>query len=759
MPPTANPTPQPTFPTNDNDIIYCPSESGSNEAVALASTSGIKFLARSTATSFCGIFIELASGDLIPYARSYSGNDWEPSPGPKAVPSSGIVCGDLACTVDLPQQSSGSYVIMTKPTSTLADKEKIARFLEMTSFGPMMSGITSLDTGGFGENERAAAVRAQMELPKSSHREYFRLHANAKLDATTQVARTDHPCDPNSKWRDYAYTRLDREDTVTGDLLYHTFEQCPEDAGSTFTIYQADSQEDVTFNKGTFKGAADGSPGFSGDGYYDFSGYDDYLQFNISVAEDIDVPISFRYAQGSSSYNGNRKCVLSVNGNTVRDVYDFSFSDSWSYWIFSEMVTVSLTAGVNTIKLLVRDQNAGPNIDFLRVGKPRALVMKTNGWVRHVAKNGVGTVNGGWGFDFTDKTVYFKSEPSVIEGDLYRYPYGRLSVNVTDETRYLDIGNPKLDFDGFESHLPSSHFFLSNGEVFEETSSDLYNYPMVKGQEFVLPGGLDRALYPVCDTIASNEVSSSPVFARTPEGKWLQWSPTIKLESNGPPMNASPEEKTSFTLTDGGGEAFLQTGEKLKCANVARSFENEDTCIYSMSNTACSPTRELGEVMINLNETSIPAFYEFGEKYVYSIRGLAMESIDQHACVDIKSRWEVEPNTICSSPTSLATATSAALADAFARSADPNDLLVDVYGPFACAQEDVSLDTLGMQIQFGADCYTHVHKDHKNVYDFSGWVLNHPGGSYNIQKWATDWNNVTGKCDILSIIRVCFVEA
>jgi hypothetical protein len=256
----------------------------------------------------------------------------------------------------------------------------------------------------------------------------------------------------------------------------------------------------------------------------------------------------------------------------VRDVYDFSYSGSYSYWIYSEMVTVSLTAGFNTIKLLVRDQNGGPHIDFLRVGSPPALLMKTNGWLRHVAKNGVGVVNE-WGFDFTDQTVYFTQYPNVIEGDLYRYPYGRLEVNVTGQDKYLDIGNPKLNFDGYESHLPLSHFILNNGEVFVDTSSDLYEYPIVKGQEFVLPSGLDRNLYPICDTIASSEEYSSPVFVKTPEGKWLQWSPIIKLESNGPSMNASPGDKASNTLIDGGGEGFLQTGEKLKCKSFKISVD------------------------------------------------------------------------------------------------------------------------------------------------------------------------------------------
>ena len=481
------------------------------------------------------------------------------------MPYSGIDCDVTSCTIDLPSPSSGSYVIMSKPTSTLSDEDKIARFLEMTTFGPKMTEIDALAaSGSFGDAERAAAVRDQMDMSKTSHREHFRQNANAKWDATTQNARSDHPCEPYSRWRDYAFTKLDRKHTNTRADIYSTFEEAPEDADSTFTIYQADSQDDVDHGTGVFRTAADGNEGFAGNGYYDMGGYDDYIQFNITVTEAMDVPISFRYAQGSSSYNGNRPCVLSVNDVTVRDVYDFSFSDAWSYWIYSEKVVVSLTAGLNTIKLLVRDQNGGPNVDFLRIGSPPALLMKTSGWLRHIAKDGVGVVNE-WGNDFTDQYVYFPGYANVIEGDLYRYPYGRLSVNVTTQTKYLDIGNPKLDFDGYESHLPLSHFILNNGEVFEDTSSDVTDYPMVSGQEFVLPSGLDRALYPICDTITTSEEYSSPVFAKTPEGKWLQWTPTIKLERNGPSINTIPEELASSTLIDGGGESFLQTGEKLKC--------------------------------------------------------------------------------------------------------------------------------------------------------------------------------------------------
>jgi len=183
----------------------------------------------------------------------------------------------------------------------------------------------------------------------------------------------------------------------------------------------------------------------------------------------------------------------------------------------------------------------------------------------------------------------------------------------------------------------------------------------------------------------------------------------------------------------------------LSGANVARSFENEDTCIYSTSRTACSPTRDLGEVILEMNETTVTAFYEHGDKYAYAIKGLVMENLDQHACVDTKSRWEVQANTICSTPTQAATNTSVALANAFASSTDPNALLKDINTVAGCDPADVTVDKLGMEIQVEEDCYTHVHRDHKNVYDFSGWVSNHPGGEYNIQKWAQDWNDTPGK--------------
>lgn len=547
-------------------------------------TPGPKQVASSSATSFCGIFLELESGYLIPYVRSYSAHDWEAAPGPMAAPSSAITCIASVCTFELPPPSSGTYVIMTKQTRNNSNKHAIARFLEMTSFGQTMAEIEAFDNAGsFGENERAAEIRAQIDLDKSSHREYFRLNSVAKWDATTVNARSDHPCDANSRWRNYAYTRHDMHHTITSNLVNTYFEEVANETGLTYTIHEAESQDGVTVdNPANFRNSSNGNSGSSNDGYYDFGGYDDYITFNISVPEDIDTVISFRYAMGSAGYGGNRKCVLTVNELTVVDAYDFTYTDSWGYWMYSELVGVSLKAGYNTIKLLVRDQNDGPNIDFLRIGKPAALKLMTNGWVRAIAKRGAGILDRfGADFDMTNQTVYFPSYPDPRLGDLYRYPYGRVRVNTTDGSRYLDIGNPELDFDGYENELPLYHFILNHGETFVETSSDLYGYPMVGGQEFVLPSGLDRALYPVCDSLTNSEEYSQPVFARAPNGKWMQWTPTINLMSNGPSTNTVPEDMAAHTLVDGGGEAFIATGEKLKCKSTATVATFPSLCLIT----------------------------------------------------------------------------------------------------------------------------------------------------------------------------------
>ena len=174
-------------------------------------------------------------------------------------------------------------------------------------------------------------------------------------------------------------------------------------------------------------------------------GLTDYLDFtvNIPTGESGAYPISFRYAQGSSFNNGNnRPCQLWVNGNLTMSVYDFIFTDSWNYWKYSQYITVNLSEGDNSIKIVVADQDAGPNIDHLRVGKPPAVVMKTNGWPRSIAKNGLFLLDD-WGYEFTELSqTEFDYYPEPPMGDLYREYFGRLRLTIPGVgDRFLETGN------------------------------------------------------------------------------------------------------------------------------------------------------------------------------------------------------------------------------------------------------------------------------------------------------------------------------
>ena len=121
---------------------------------------------------------------------------------------------------------------------------------------------------------------------------------------------------------------------------------------------------------------------------------------------------------------------------------------------------------------------------------------KANGWPRHVAKSGIQFLND-WPFDIAaNESVYFTYYPDAPQGDLYRYHYGRLRVELPDgRDRYLDIGNPHIDFDGYDTYLPPNVFTFTD-DVFVNASSDLHGYPLHEGEEMLLVNGSDD---PICD--------------------------------------------------------------------------------------------------------------------------------------------------------------------------------------------------------------------------------------------------------------------
>jgi hypothetical protein len=293
-------------------------------------------------------------------------------------------------------------------------------------------------------------------------------------------------------------------------------------------------------------------------------------------------------------------------------------------------------------------------------------------------------------------------------------------------------------------YLPQNHFIFDGSEIWDETASDLNVYLMLRGQELLLRNGFNG---PICDMIPPfAEEYDAPVFGVLPSGEWLQWTPTLMLEENGPSINDPSSNMSSKVLRDGGGEAVVATDGVLKCSNVQRSFMNEGTCFLSTLSTACSTSNPVGEVTMPINTTVILDLYALTGREIYAVKGLVMETISESPCAKTKSRWVVERGASCPLPSVLMTTTITALTAAITASTDNNEFVIDIDRKVACDVNDwnQSSDPINIQLQVGTDCFYHVHPDHLNVYDFSGWVTNHPGGPYHIQKWAQGWDGNPG---------------
>ena len=120
---------------------------------------------------------------------------------------------------------------------------------------------------------------------------------------------------------------------------------------------------------------------------------------------------------------------------------------------------------------------------------------------------------------------------------------------------------------------------------------------MKKGEELLLTNGLND---PICDSFPSfAEEGDAPILGLLPSGEYLQWTPTIILEDNGPSINDVGQNMTSKVLADGGGKMFIETGETMKCSNTPRSFINEDTCFLTTDPMVCSANQAVPQSVIH----------------------------------------------------------------------------------------------------------------------------------------------------------------
>lgn len=288
-----------------------------------------------------------------------------------------------------------------------------------------------------------------------------------------------------------------------------------------------------------------------------------------------------------------------------------------------------------------------------------------------------------------------------------------------------DIGNPAINFTGFESYMGPYVFNLPNDGSLKLVDEWKDSGATKSDDRYYLANGLSNDL---CNTVPTQaEDFDKPIFGIHPTEGVLQWDPRLALEEN---TLESP-------ISDGGGTAETATDGKTFCSNVPRTFQNYEHCIFSKEASACGATASPDDTTIELDSNNILQLHALTGRYVYAIRGLKVKQGQfnyeiEHPCTPgLRSRWERESGTTCDNPTRLRQKTRKAIRRLIAVSNDSNPYIRDITFPATGVECDSDDTEVEIEIQVRTDCWKRVHPEHLGVFDMTHWTLpnTHPGNT------------------------------
>ena len=187
-----------------------------------------------------------------------------------------------------------------------------------------------------------------------------------------------------------------------------------------------------------------------------------------------------------------------------------------------------------------------------------------------------------------------------------------------------------------------------------------------------------------------------------------------------------------FNLLIGGLSVNLQVA----CSNARMSFVNMESCVLSHEPNTCTP-RDTSDVEITLDAEVLRKIYDEsgggaeGTRYLYAVQGLRQEGSlvpYRPPCASGEtSRWI---RSECSSDAvGIQPDTNNAFRTLIAQSTDDNPYVRDVTFPLSgssCSIEDAH--RYGFMVNVNGECWLNVHRSHLQVFDFTAWVSEHPGG-------------------------------
>eukprot|EP00804_Cyclotella_cryptica_P009369 CCRYP_018076-RB/>CCRYP_018076-RB protein AED:0.03 eAED:0.03 QI:374/1/1/1/0.94/0.9/20/617/4181 len=316
---------------------------------------------------------------------------------------------------------------------------------------------------------------------------------------------------------------------------------------------------------------------------------------------------------------------------------------------------------------------------------------------------------------------------------------GRVFLRMEDESCQW-FENPVVTFYS-DSIQPPKVLILPN---ISESILEPIDEMISNGGEFIYFDGIKDLS---CDQLNDvTEQNDSPIFGKLPDGSWLQYDPRLRLEEN----------NIKTPIVDGGGLVQALTGQQTRCANVPRTFLNEQDCTLSFSSSACGSLGAL-QLEIELNDDNIASMHDITGQYVYSVLGLPVidfqnTTIESPCTPGLRSRWEVKAVDDCPNPTTLQPASNTTLFNLLNKSTDKNPFIRDISFPtsgYACGSDDTS-SLATIEIIVGSHCFKRVHPEHMSVFDFTYWTLDdtHPGNIVAIMEGMPNpikkWTDVMG---------------
>jgi hypothetical protein len=121
--------------------------------------------------------------------------------------------------VNLPLLPVDTFYVLTSfyPPEQFRENgiDEVARFLEQTTFGITNSDISKFDTANLPLAFGNWIKEQQESVPATSHRAFFRLRTNSRMDSATRSGAVTHPCQKGSTYRRYSFSAKDNQKYVS----------------------------------------------------------------------------------------------------------------------------------------------------------------------------------------------------------------------------------------------------------------------------------------------------------------------------------------------------------------------------------------------------------------------------------------------------------------------------------------------------------------------------------------------------------------